>query len=499
MPSLLATLGLDASGFKGNLDASVRTAENAGERIMASLGKSRSTIYNPREALSNGDAYGKQFGEALLARDIEFATRANRARALLRSRAASQAASAAEASKEYAITAGPDALKAAGEAATKASVPMKMLRHELKYLGGAFGEVAYVILGSFKSPIMWAIGAVIGALYGLHKALQALSPTADTLGVKSLAPKLENFSNKVIEAKASVASFFDEIRRGRGEVDKLNEGLKNSTNITEAWGKGDEKVLEAKRDLALAMAGGNEALKKEINTKFERDKIDRENKRRGEERMKMLETADKAEAKSKELAASVPGLSESATQAERDKEANAERIRNAEENLKQLAKKRAELGPGGFASMHGNAAERTNQEVLDKASAAQPGLITAATKAGEALKRAEKESVELRKSADEKRADADRKMVESAATYKSEKEAQALKEQAAALEEPKKGEGSKALLSRNSLQQIGAYGAANPHEQQLLDHTKRSEGHLREIKEHLVKNQHTPKNRGVEF
>jgi hypothetical protein len=54
-------------------------------------------------------------------------------------------------------------------------------------------------------------------------------------------------------------------------------------------------------------------------------------------------------------------------------------------------------------------------------------------------------------------------------------------------------------LARNSLQAIGAYGAMAPHEQQMLDVTHKSEGHLREIKEHLVKGQHVPSNRGVHF
>ena len=66
------------------------------------------------------------------------------------------------------------------------------------------------------------------------------------------------------------------------------------------------------------------------------------------------------------------------------------------------------------------------------------------------------------------------------------------------LDKPRSGGGSKGL-SLNELQTIGAYAATAPHEQQMLDTGRRSEGHLREIKEHVVRQQNTPQNRGVSF
>jgi hypothetical protein len=63
----------------------------------------------------------------------------------------------------------------------------------------------------------------------------------------------------------------------------------------------------------------------------------------------------------------------------------------------------------------------------------------------------------------------------------------------------KPGKGSKGHVAVNSLQAMGAYAAESPREQQMLDTTRKSEGHLREIKEHLVRSQGTPQNRGVNF
>ena len=65
------------------------------------------------------------------------------------------------------------------------------------------------------------------------------------------------------------------------------------------------------------------------------------------------------------------------------------------------------------------------------------------------------------------------------------------------LEKPKAGK--HAQLSVNSLQAIGAYAAESPREQQMLDTTRRSEGHLREIKDHLVKSQGMAGNHGVRY
>jgi hypothetical protein len=66
------------------------------------------------------------------------------------------------------------------------------------------------------------------------------------------------------------------------------------------------------------------------------------------------------------------------------------------------------------------------------------------------------------------------------------------------LDKPKHGKAAHDM-ARNSLQAIGAYGVIAPHEQQMLDATRQSEGHLREIKEHMVKGHGTPHNRGVHF
>lgn len=51
----------------------------------------------------------------------------------------------------------------------------------------------------------------------------------------------------------------------------------------------------------------------------------------------------------------------------------------------------------------------------------------------------------------------------------------------------------------NALQTIGAYAAESPHEAQMLGATVRSEGHLREIKDYLVRKDGKTTNRGVTF
>lgn len=479
MPALKAIVSADASQFNAELRKAEQYSNWWAQKLTARdveiaerSNKARRLV---RERSAGREAAAIAAAEVATAGSVEAASRRNRARQLLRERAERRASALAESAKDYAIVASPAAIAAAGNAVEKTHLPVRLLKKELKYLGGAFGEIAHIAIYSFKSPIMWAIGGVIAGLYGLHKWFQFLSPKADTLGTKSLAPQMEHFTAKVIESKAALAKWFDEFSRGRTELEKLNEAMKDQQNIATAWGKSEEQIIEAQKEMALARAGNNRFLRAQIENTYELQKIERENKRRNEERALMRDTADKAEAESKRKASEVSGLSAAALEADRQKEANAERIKNAEDNVKMLRKKRQELGAAGFARTNGFGALRVNEDVLASATAAQPGLVAAAEKAGDALKRAEKEAMELRKDADDKRRDVDRKMVESAAQYKADKEAHALRVQTRMILPEVKA-------NLNALQKQGAYaGGGN-----LLDVNKRMERHLATL---VVQNQ----------
>ena len=423
------------------------------------------------------------------------------------------------------------ALKGVGEAASGAHIPVRGLSHLFSELGVKGAGFTSVIVHAFTNPIFLAIGVAAGALWLFNKALQALIPIADTLGTKSLAPQMEKFAIKTIEAKAAMLEWASSLSKGRSEADKLNDSLAQLANTTEAWASADNKVATAAKELELAKIKQlesqgkltkQEAKKKsnEVENTFDLAKIERDNKNRGEIRKSLWDAADKADAKSKEARESVTGLGGVAESAQSMADANSERIKNAEENLKKLEKKKAEieiagaksvdkqeiakkfamiLGPAGvaaamgktyssaagdFAGMGGNAAVKVNQDVLDKAKEVYPGLLADAKIKKGALDEAEKSAIKLREDADAKRRTADMAGTKSAAEYKSDKDAFALRFKKREIEGEDSGvvetSKSKRITGHlTSLQQVGAY--ASPASNVMVDTAKKSERHLEHI------------------
>ena len=384
------------------------------------------------------------------------------------------------------------ALEGVGEAAHGAHIPVRGLSHLFSELGVKGSGATSIIVHAFKNPIFLAIAAAAGALWLFNKALQALGPVADTLGTKSLAPQMEHFREKTIEARASMLEWAASLSKGRSEADKLNDSLAALANTTESWAAADNKVAEAKKELDLAQVKQLERQGKitkqeakartdAIENKFDQDKLKKANDTRNTITHSLFEAADKADAKAKEAKSSVPGLNDSYLDAQGKADANAERIKNAEENLKLLREKRKKLGASGFAGMNGNADVKINQGILDSATGAQPELLAGAKGAKSKLDEAEKSALKLREDADTKRRDADMKMTKSAAEYKSDKDVAALKAQRRAIDEDTPAKSSSRIVHGHltGLQQAGAY--SSPAGNVMIDTAKKSEHHLRQI------------------
>ena len=91
------------------------------------------------------------------------------------------------------------------------------LQHLFHMLGVEGSGAVGLIVHAFASPLFLAIGAAAGAMWLFNKALQALSPIADTLGVKSLAPHMEHFAEKTSRHARPYLEWADGLRRGRSE------------------------------------------------------------------------------------------------------------------------------------------------------------------------------------------------------------------------------------------------------------------------------------------
>jgi hypothetical protein len=370
-------------------------------------------------------------------------------------------------------------LASSGGAMEKLHVSGRGLQHLFHMMGVEGSGAVGLLVHALASPLFLAISAAAGAMWLFNKALQALGPIADTLGIKSLAPNMEHFREKTIEARAAVLEWADGLRRGRSEADALNDSLRSLTNTTEAWASADDKVAEAQKALDLAKIkaavtsgqispeeGRNRS--NAVEAAFDQDKLKRANDARNVVTHAVVETAEKAEAGAAAAKAKVPGLNDAYIAAQGEADANAARIKNAEENLKTLQAKRKKLGSGDFAAMGGNAAMRTNQDVLDAATNAQPGLLAGAKGAKAELDKAEKEAEKLRDEAAAKRREADMRMTKGAAEFKADKDVAALKAQTRALEDV---QSKKALVQREhhaqqfsltSQQKVGAYAAMPP-------------------------------------
>ena len=454
MPALNVIVSADASAFNRELATSVNTAKNWASKVQSSVAPDYATILN------QGDV--------------------------------------------------KKALSSVESGSHGAHGAVKDLRKGIRSFGFEGSEAIEMIAHALKSPLFLGIGIALGGLWLLDKALKALSPIADSLGLKSLAPQMEKFKSKSIESKSAILEWADGLKRGRSEADKLSDSLQVLTNTTEAWADADERVAEAKKDLALAQVKQLEntgqiskaeakSRSNSIEAARDQDKLAKANAARNVVNSATNRAAEKAEKGSEDARKSVPGLNAAYLDAQRKADANEERIKNAQENLRQLKKKKDEVGAADFARMGGNAATRVNQGVLDSATEAQPGLLAGAKGAKTDLEKAEQAAIKLREDADRLRREQDAKSTKGVAQFKADKEVAALKAQQRQLESDD-GAAAKSKLFRGhltNLQQVGAY--TSPASMTLIDVTKRSEKHLSVIATEVKRLGGNPKFGGVKY
>ena len=377
-------------------------------------------------------------------------------------------------------------LASTGSATEKLHVSGRGLQHLFHMLGVEGSGSIGLLVHALASPLFLAISAAAGALWLFNKALQALSGISDTLGVKSLAPQMEHFREKTIEARAAVLEWADGLRRGRSEADALNDSLRSLTNTTEAWASADEKVADAQKGLDLAkikqLVSSGQITPEEghtrsnaVETSFDQNKLKRANAARNAVTHATVEAAESAEAGAAAARGRVPGLNDAYLDAQGKADANAERIKNAQENLKTLAKARADSkAKHGYVTGNIYQAENINQGVLGSATEAQPGLLAGAHGAKSELEKAEKDAEKLRDEAAAKRRDADMRMTKSAAEYKADKDIAAIKAQTREIDSRPvhKREREHANIegfTLNSQQKIGAYAATPPEFKKMAD------------------------------
>ena len=514
MPSLMATLGLNASGFRSNLNASTKDAETAGDRIMRSLNKSRSTVSNPREAQSKGDAYGKEFGEALLKRDIETATRSNRARALLRQRAESRGNVKIDNAKQ---------LKSIGTSLLhgdleSAAVKGGMLVNKLGLLKYVLHPVTGIILGlvaGFYAAHRLA-GALVQTLSGLKfpdmntdyiaKHLQKINAVAQSQ--KEINKEIEKSVELYNSAASAAKRVEDRTKSHYSHLEKMNqyqeqEELKTATSDQEKDAirtKYSAKALRLKEDERNEEVKNKKAefaaLVAESDTKKKQGDDIKVNSK--EHDAQLLEQKKKSAAEAQKYLDNL-AVATDMTKSKKEKQAAAE-----------------ELGTmGGFSRFHAQASHLATggyvpgTKAIDAALAESKAEALRRVKAGKDAEETVASNDELRKKKSElytgsaaSGSNAATAMLEAdeMASKAKQDRLDAAEEERAKLSAENAGGKKMSSNSRNSLQTIGAYGTASPREEQMLETSKNSEKHLREIKQHLAarSNGHSA-NRAVNF
>jgi hypothetical protein len=226
MPSLMASLGVNASSFRSTLASSISEARTAGEKIIAALNPSRSTVVNPRETKGAAEKYSEFWSSTLLERDIQAAKRSNEARRLLRQRAASREQADAVIAQNQ--------LDDAVEAASRRNLARRIRREraQARAARATGGEVGGI--GAIGSALGGQIGAQLmgyaSAGYVAHLSKQvidfggAVSDMSRRLGISTDSVQAWDYALRLNGATIDNASaFFRQLARTRQDALQGNE------------------------------------------------------------------------------------------------------------------------------------------------------------------------------------------------------------------------------------------------------------------------------------
>ena len=519
----MATLGLNSSGFKTGLDSSVRNAQTAGDKIMASLGGGgKSTVHAKRNAESAGDAYGKWWGDALLKRDLEAAGRSNQARRLLRQRAEASTEASVEAASRSNLA---RRLWRERAEARKAGDPKISNMRSWKGLGtsiltgdleGAAYHATKLVnsLGLLKYVLNPVTGIVLGLVAGFAAAYKlAGALTTRLTGLKW--PEMHTeYVAKHLQKLHAAAEAQKEINKEVVKSIELYNSAASAAKRVEETTKAHYQHLQKMNDYreqAELNAAQTDAGKDAVRAKYAERALALKNEERNAEIKNKQAEADalvkESSAKKKQGDAIVVGSKEHDDQILNQRKKAAEEAQaylDGLEKSKGSAKEKLVRGYNAVAltGVSGNdldAAEKANKAEAYRRIQAHKDFVD--QNAGNDEARAKK--ADLYKAAGESGEKAATAILEGSEMAKKAKQSALddAEENRAKLAAENSKSGGAISMTRNSLQAIGAYGAAAPHEQQMLDTAKRSEGYLQRIEVHMasIAGKGGAPNRGVAF
>jgi hypothetical protein len=454
LPSLMAILGLDASRFKGTLDSAKAEAAAAGQAISSSLGHhvigaigGVASIGMLEEVVRHTVEYGEQV--SILSQRLGIGTDAVQA-------------------WDYALKLNGTSLEAHAKTFEKLAMSRKQAMEGNEKQIASFKALG-VTIDDLKSKRLEDIALQIAEAFQSGDPQKLIADLREVGGRRAgemVAAFRDGLADLVREAKDAGVVMSKEVVEGlREAADKskvvwmeIVAGVAPAVNflaklIQGLW-RGLQSAAETTVGFFVGLMPGSggpgkviDEMQKELQAKWkEQDDLAEERaKKRGqglaggaeeEENKKAERAADQSAKRKEELEERLARLQEKHYADSLSKE----------ERITELHRKRAELG----ALLADNWSKMTEEQRL----------------------KAEIDVEELK--GEEERAQRE-------------------------LDRPKKGRHG-GDRSRNSLQAMGAdYASMSPGQDAMLDSSRKSEGHLREIKEHLVKGHGRGEGRGVQF
>jgi tape measure domain-containing protein len=228
MPSLKAIFTADATQFfqtlRGMPSATANLARGIRQQMDSVFGRSRSTIFNPRQERDAVREYGEWWQKTLTEQSVTAATRSNRARALLRERENSR--------QRAAEIAAQNATDASVEAAARSNRARALLReraerraeNQRRLQEEAYANSLRGRLGAFFSSTFGRLASAAAVFEGVRRTVAFVGETIRT----NIA--YNRVENTFAVVRESVAGATEEMKYLRTEADRVGFSLLGSAD-----------------------------------------------------------------------------------------------------------------------------------------------------------------------------------------------------------------------------------------------------------------------------
>lgn len=253
MPALMATIGADARPMEKELarSSAAATAWSRGVRgamdsaLGASARRQSATLFNKSEIVSQAQQYSDFWQKALLDRDIETASRSNRARQLLRQRAEARAGG-----NGHKITwaSGMGELAVIGRELMSGN--WSRIPTSISVMIQRFNLLKFAL-----HPITLSLAAIAGSFYIFHRRVKSLMEDLNTTVERVFRfDHIAKYLQKTSEIAQSQKNITDEVRRQVDAYNSVNEAADRLAETTKAQFEFERQKMALQKENELSRA-----------------------------------------------------------------------------------------------------------------------------------------------------------------------------------------------------------------------------------------------------